>query len=200
MAPTPLAVHRVFIPSRRSKLYSHHHLRLMLTPMGWATACKEANLPAQVLQNDQITQRYMGWTGVLPPMRSHTQQHRYVSLTISPPNSHFSQLHLNLTDAAHWMNHYNGFSYEEFYEFIIDFFEADTTPEAQEASAELLGWWNKYVSGLFLPTPPLTRNASRVVFLRSAATRAAAPRSARQASLAILQQQRQAAPSSNPPS
>ena len=40
---------------------------------------------------------------------------------------------------------YNGFSYEEFYEFIIDFFEADITPEAQEASMKLLEWWNRYV-------------------------------------------------------
>lgn len=53
------------------------------------------------------------------------------------------------------MDHYNGFSYEEFYEFIIDFFEADTTPEGQEASAKLLGWWNKYVSG-FIPTHATT--------------------------------------------
>lgn len=43
------------------------------------------------------------------------------------------------------MSHYNGFSYEEFYEFIVDFFEADTSPEAQEASANLLDWWNKYI-------------------------------------------------------
>src|SRR6201999_103517 len=43
------------------------------------------------------------------------------------------------------MGHYNGFSYEEFYEFIIDFFEADTTPEGLGVSGNLLEWWNKYI-------------------------------------------------------
>ena len=79
-------------------------------------------------------------------VRSHMWQRRYGTLIISPPNSHIFQVHFNLTDATHWQHNYNGFSYEEFYEFIIDFFEADTTPEAQEASAKLLGWWNKCVS------------------------------------------------------
>jgi len=98
------------------------------------------------------------------------------------------------------MNNYNGFDYEEFYEFIVDFFEAETTPEEQEASAKLLKWWNKYVPVLFPPPPPLTRSAPRAVFPRSAATRAAAPTSTRKASLAILRKQRQAARTSNPPS
>ncbi|KAF9782367.1 hypothetical protein BJ322DRAFT_994308, partial [Thelephora terrestris] len=57
------------------------------------------------------------------------------------------QLHFSLTDATHWMNHYNGFNYEEFWEFIVDFFEADETPEGQEASTQLLEWWNKCVRG-----------------------------------------------------
>ena len=49
------------------------------------------------------------------------------------------------------MTHYNGFNYEEFYEFIVDFFEADKSPEAQEASEKLLEWWNKYVYSSILP-------------------------------------------------
>ena len=43
----------------------------------------------------------------------------------------------------------NRFSDEEFYEFIVDFFEVDTT---LEASAKLLKWRNKYLSN-FIPTP-----------------------------------------------
>lgn len=43
------------------------------------------------------------------------------------------------------MSHYNGFNYEEFYEFIIDFFEADQTTEGKTASKELCDWWNRYV-------------------------------------------------------
>lgn len=63
------------------------------------------------------------------------------------------------------MSHYNGFSYEEFYEFIIDFFEADTTPEAQEASAKLLEWWNKYVSdSIFTPTAADVEHSSEQYF------------------------------------
>jgi hypothetical protein len=50
------------------------------------------------------------------------------------------------------MNLYNGFSYEEFHEFIVDFFEADMTPEGQEAAVKLLEWWNKYISDLISPT------------------------------------------------
>ena len=61
-------------------------------------------------------------------------------------------MHFNLTDATHWMSHYNGFSYNEFYEFIVNFFEADAMQEAQEASAKLLEWWNKYISD-FIATP-----------------------------------------------
>lgn len=48
------------------------------------------------------------------------------------------------------MNHYNGFNYEEFYEFVIDFFEADQTPEGKAASTKLLDWWNRYVPGSIL--------------------------------------------------
>ena len=54
-------------------------------------------------------------------------------------------MHFALCDATHWMNPYNGFNYEEFYEFVIDFFEADKTPEGKAASTELYDWWNKYV-------------------------------------------------------
>ena len=47
------------------------------------------------------------------------------------------------------MSHYNGFNYEEFYEFVVDFFEADQTPEGKAASVELHAWWNKYVLKIF---------------------------------------------------
>ena len=43
------------------------------------------------------------------------------------------------------MSHYNGFNYEEFYKFIIDFFEGDQTPEGKAAASELFSWWNRYV-------------------------------------------------------
>lgn len=48
------------------------------------------------------------------------------------------------------MTHYNGFNYEEFYEFVIDFFEADETPAGKAASEKLYNWWNLYV-----PSPTL---------------------------------------------
>ena len=41
------------------------------------------------------------------------------------------------------MYRYLGFDYEEFYEFIVDYFEADATPQGREISANLLGWWNR---------------------------------------------------------
>ena len=55
------------------------------------------------------------------------------------------QLHFSLTDATYWMSEYNGFNYEEFWEFIVDYFEADETPQGQEASTKLLEWWNECV-------------------------------------------------------
>jgi hypothetical protein len=67
------------------------------------------------------------------------------SLRCPPCLIHCSKLHFSLCDATHWMSHYNGFNYEEFYEFVIDFFEADQTPEGKIASRELYNWWNKCV-------------------------------------------------------
>ena len=46
-----------------------------------------------------------------------------------------------------WVSHFNGFNYEEFYEFIVDFFEADQMSEGKAASKELCDWWDRYVSG-----------------------------------------------------
>ena len=46
-----------------------------------------------------------------------------------------------------WVSHFNGFNYEEFYEFIVDFFEADQMSEGKAASKEPCDWWDRYVSG-----------------------------------------------------
>ena len=121
--------------------------------MNRVAAHEGGNPPAQALQDGQTMQRSTGWMGALLLVQSRTRQRRYTSLSrrlstlLTLP-----QMHFNLTDATHWMSHYNGFSYEEFYEFIVDFFEADATQEAQEASAKLLEWWNKYISD-FIATP-----------------------------------------------
>lgn len=120
-----------------------------------STVREGGGLPVQALQSGQITLRSTGWMGVSLLAQLRTRQYRYRILIVSPPNSHSTQLHFNLTDATHWMNHYNGFSYEEFYEFIIDFFEADATPVGQEAATKLLEWWNKYISNSIL-TPATT--------------------------------------------
>ncbi|KAF9781120.1 hypothetical protein BJ322DRAFT_1010928, partial [Thelephora terrestris] len=93
-------------------------------------------------------------TSAGPPKRANNAELHGMDGSVTPRAIAYSavQLHFNLTDAIHWMAHYNGFSYEEFYEFIVDFFEADATPEAQEASTKLLEWWNKYMLlVLFLP-------------------------------------------------
>jgi hypothetical protein len=62
------------------------------------------------------------------------------------PSHAFVQLHFALNDATHWISDYNGFNYEEFYEFIIDLFEEDQTPEGKTATSELFNWWNRYES------------------------------------------------------
>lgn len=56
-----------------------------------------------------------------------------------------SKLHFALNGATHWTSHYNGFNYEEFYEFVIDFFEEDQSPEGKAFTSEILNWWNQYV-------------------------------------------------------
>jgi len=130
--------------------------------------------------------------------------------------TYLSKLHFSLCDASQWVPHYNGFNYEEFYEFIIDFFEADQTPEGKAASRELFNWWNKYVilpSPSLLLTPPQTsfpkvcRYSSTLIWLSAAVvtcnpTRTASKpltpptllvsfssTSARQSSLAVLREQ-----------
>ena len=55
------------------------------------------------------------------------------------------QLHFSLNDATQWTTPYNCFDYEEFYEFIVNFFEADQTPEGKAASRDLLTWWYRYI-------------------------------------------------------
>ncbi|KAF9780716.1 hypothetical protein BJ322DRAFT_1011640, partial [Thelephora terrestris] len=114
---------------------------------------KRPPVAAQLRMNGQVTARAIAYTAV--------------------------QLHFSLNDATHWMSDYNGFNYEEFYEFIIDFFEEDQTPEGKAATSELYNWWNQRV------------------FPRSAATRGASSRSARRSSLARLRQQRRARPRSS---
>ena len=74
------------------------------------------------------------------------------------------QLHFSLNDATQWTTPYNCFDYEEFYEFIVDFFEADQTPEGKAASRELLNWWNRYVHKYKSPSllTPLQARVSAV--------------------------------------
>ena len=66
------------------------------------------------------------------------QQYRCAASFISPPNSPSLQLHSALTDATFWTGKYNEFNYEEFWEFIVDFFEANRSAKAQGASNKLL--------------------------------------------------------------
>ena len=99
------------------------------------TPSKHPPITVQVGMDGQVTAWAIAYTAV---QVSHSPRCSS-SLTLS------SKLHFALCDTTHWMSHYNGFNYEEFYEFIINFFEADQTPEGTAASRELYKWWNKYV-------------------------------------------------------
>ena len=66
------------------------------------------------------------------------------------------KLHFSLCDATHWVCHFNGFNYKEFYEFVVDFFEADQTLQGKVALRELCNWWNRYVSSLYFDCRSLT--------------------------------------------
>ena len=87
--------------------------------------------------DDQVTVRAIAYTAVMV-CYSLSQLSRLIDRVV--------KLHFALTDATHWMSDYNGFNYEEFYEFIIDFFEVDKTAEGRAAATELINWWNMYVS------------------------------------------------------
>jgi len=54
-----------------------------------------------------------------------------------------SQLHFALQSASHWRRIYDDFNYEEFYNFIVDYFEADMSLNARKETKALLDWWNK---------------------------------------------------------
>jgi len=54
-----------------------------------------------------------------------------------------TQLHFTLQSASHWRRVYDDFNYEEFYNFIVDYFEADMSPNARKEAKGLLGWWNE---------------------------------------------------------
>ena len=95
---------------------------------------------------------------------------RYATSFVSFEAHTFTQLHFSLTDATHWMNEYNGFNYEEFYEFIVDFLKVDQTLEGKAATTELYNWWNRYVCMLYttpepslmIPQPSIPRSCCNV--------------------------------------
>ncbi|KAF5374162.1 hypothetical protein D9615_008830 [Tricholomella constricta] len=54
-------------------------------------------------------------------------------------------LHFSLTDAPHWKSTFNNLSYELMYNFIIDFFEDTSGPQAEDRIKSLFKWWNKQI-------------------------------------------------------
>ena len=96
---------------------------------------KRPPVAAQLKMDGQVTARSIAYAAVQVRL----------PCVIIPGLRFYPKLHFALNDATHWMSHYNGFNYEEFYEFIIDFLEEDVTPEGKAASNELLGWWNRCV-------------------------------------------------------
>ncbi|KIY49998.1 hypothetical protein FISHEDRAFT_57730 [Fistulina hepatica ATCC 64428] len=72
------------------------------------------------------------------------------------------QLHFNLTDAQLWPQDgiYMGYNYHGLYNFIVDYFEQDSShPEDQRAVDDLLKWWNS-ISGLQMAAQRAARRAS----------------------------------------
>ena len=106
---------------------------------------KRPPVATQLKMDGQVTPRAIAYAAVQVRclLRCHS----------SPSIAYTSKLHFSLCDATHWMSHYDGFNYEEFYEFIVDFFEADQTPEGKTASMELCTWWNRYVPEMFHTRP-----------------------------------------------
>ncbi|KAJ3993375.1 hypothetical protein F5050DRAFT_1810562 [Lentinula boryana] len=51
-------------------------------------------------------------------------------------------LHFGLTDASSWNARYLGYSYQDLWNFVVDFFEDPKDDEAAKQAEELLKWWN----------------------------------------------------------
>ena len=105
------------------------------------TPSKRPSVAVQLRMNGQVTARAIAYSAV------QVCAFTCYASWLSP----LTKLHFSLNDASHWMSHYNGFNYEEFYEFIVDFFEEDQTPEGKAAANELFSWWNKYASNSVSP-------------------------------------------------
>jgi hypothetical protein len=102
------------------------------------TPSKRPPVATQLKMDGRVTARAIAYAAVQVPRHSF---HCSSQLTLF-------QLHFALNDATHWMSHYNGFNYEEFYKFIIKFFEDnDQTLEEKATASEVLNWWNRYVPG-----------------------------------------------------
>ncbi|KAJ3555095.1 hypothetical protein NP233_g12288 [Leucocoprinus birnbaumii] len=78
----------------------------------------------------------------------------------------------NLHDISTWRECHNGFSFDEFYNFIVDFFE--DTPDAQSKARvrSLLNWWNRKI----FPHKATASSNPRQSRKKLAAQRAAAAR------------------------
>ncbi|KAJ4493205.1 hypothetical protein C8R41DRAFT_867087 [Lentinula lateritia] len=50
-------------------------------------------------------------------------------------------LHIALTDASHWTHSYNGYNYQDLWNFVVDFFEDPIDEEAEKQGKKLLKWW-----------------------------------------------------------
>ncbi|KAJ3764616.1 hypothetical protein FB446DRAFT_799470 [Lentinula raphanica] len=54
-------------------------------------------------------------------------------------------LHLALTDASRWVHSYDGYNYQDLWNFIVDFFEDPIDDEAAKQAKELLKWWTDHI-------------------------------------------------------
>ena len=83
----------------------------LLKPQGRRnkTFSKRPPVAVKIGMDDKVTARAIAYTAV--------QVCRPVLLLL--PYLHHIQLHFALNDATHWMSHYSGFNYREFYEFMI---------------------------------------------------------------------------------
>ena len=118
--------------NRSSKWYSHHLHPQSGTLMKQPKSHQKLGLrivenAKKVPQNTHPSQPRSGWMTRWPPRRSPMPLWWYIVPFVGFIGSQaaFTKLHFALTDTTYWTIDYNGFNYEEFYEFIIDFFERE---------------------------------------------------------------------------
>ncbi|KAJ7600002.1 hypothetical protein C8J56DRAFT_909330 [Mycena floridula] len=103
-------------------------------------------------------------------------------------------VHCSLTDMPQWSEHYNGISYEQMYNFIVDLFEDCPDADAKKEADTLLKWWTRQVfpvDTVVTASDPSAAGSSRALLAAQRKKKALMQAQAQQAADWAVQQARE---------